>query len=165
MLETEEYKKILDSFYDYLFGVIKLHRETIPKLKDELMLIQSNSIDELSDNLNHQQVFLYQIKNFDKEVSSYADKLSLKGKTLSEAIQQLPETEQPRFRELLADFKKTSTEISFYKEKCQALLQTKLFEVNKSIAQVKAKQDKTTYGENGKEDIKISLPSTFEKSI
>lgn len=165
MLETIEYKQTLDSFYDYLFGVIKLHRDTIPKLKDELMLIQSNSIDELSDNLNHQQIFLYQIKNFDQDVAAYMEKLNVSGKNISEVINQFPEDEQDRFTKLLADFKEVATEIEFYKNKCQTLLQTKLHVVNKNIAQYKAKQEKTTYGEDGKNDSSIKIPSAFEKSI
>ena len=165
MLETIEYKQSLDSFYDYLFGVIKLHRDTIPKLKDELMLIQSNSIDELSDNLNHQQIFLYQIKNFDQEVAAYMEKLNVSGKNISEVINQFPEDQQDRFTKLLAEFKEVAKEIEFYKNKCQTLLQTKLHVVNKNIAQYKAKQEKTTYGEDGKNDSTIKIPSAFEKSI
>ena len=165
MLETIEYKQTLDSFYDYLFGVIKLHRDTIPKLKDELMLIQSNSIDELSDNLNHQQIFLYQIKNFDLEVAAYMEKLNVSGKNISEVISQFPEDQQDRFAKLLAEFKEVAKEIEFYKNKCQTLLQTKLHVVNKNIAQYKAKQEKTTYGEDGKNDSSIKIPSAFEKSI
>lgn len=165
MLETIEYKQTLDSFYDYLFGVIKLHRDTIPKLKDELMLIQSNSIDELSDNLNHQQIFLYQIKNFDQDVAAYMEKLNVSGKNISEVINQFPKDEQDRFAKLLAEFKEVAKEIEFYKNKCQTLLQTKLHVVNKNIAQYKAKQEKTTYGEDGKNDSTIKIPSAFEKSI
>lgn len=165
MLETIEYKQTLDSFYDYLFGVIKLHRDTIPKLKDELMLIQSNSIDELSDNLNHQQIFLYQIKNFDQDVAAYMEKLNVSGKNISEVINQFPKDEQDRFAKLLAEFKEVAKEIEFYKNKCQTLLQTKLHVVNKNIAQYKAKQEKTTYGEDGKNDSSIKIPSAFEKSI
>jgi len=164
MLETIEYKQTLDSFYDYLFGVIKLHRDTIPKLKDELMLIQSNSIDELSDNLNHQQIFLYQIKNFDQEVAAYMEKLNVSGKNISEVINQFPEDQQDRFTKLLAEFKEVAKEIEFYKNKCQTLLQTKLHVVNKNIAQYKAKQEKTTYGEDGNNDSSIKIPSAFEKS-
>ncbi len=165
MLETTEYQETLDSFYNYLFGVIKLHRDTIPKLKDELMLIQSNSIDELNDNLNHQQIFLYQIKTFDQDVTAYMEKLGVSGENISEVIKQLPEEEQKRFEELLAEFKETAKEIKFYKDKCQTLLQTKLHTVNKSIAQFKAKQDKVTYGEDGKEEGGVKLPSAFEKSV
>ncbi len=165
MLETTEYQETLDRFYNYLFGVIKLHRETIPKLKDELMLIQSNSIEELNDNLNHQQIFLYQIKNFDQEVAGYMEKLGVSGNSLSEVMKQFPESEQSRFEALLFEFKEVSRELTFYKDKCQTLLQTKLHEVNKKMAQFKAKQDKITYGEDGKNDSPVKIPSAFEKSI
>lgn len=165
MLETKEYKETLDSFYDYLFGVVKLHRDMIPKLKDELMFIQSNSIDELSDNLNHQQVYLYKIKNFDNVVADYMTKLNVNGKKLSEVVLQFPADEQMRFFELLGQFKETTKEIEFYKEKCQTLLQTKLHTVNKNIAQFNLKSDKTTYKQDGKESEKQKLINTFEKSI
>ncbi len=165
MLETNEYKETLDSFYNYLFGVIKLHRDTIPKLKDELMLIQSNSIDELSDNLNHQQIFLYQIKSFDQDVAAYMEKLHVSGKNITEVISQFPESERPRFAELLTQFKETAKEIEFYKDKCQTLLQTKLHVVNKNLAQFKAKQDKITYGEDGKKEGNVKISSAFEKNV
>lgn len=165
MSEIKNNKQTLDSFYDYLFGVIKLHRETIPKLRDELMLIQSNSIDELNDNLNHQQIFLYQIKNFDKEVADYMKKLNLTGKNLSQVVLQLPKDEQMRFYELLSQFEETMKEIQFYKEKCQTLLQTKLHMVNKNIAQFELTRDKSTYREDGTEVGRLNLPSTFEESI
>ncbi|AFA49253.1 flagellar export chaperone FlgN [Acetobacterium woodii] len=165
MLETKEYEETLDSFYDYLFGVVKLHREMIPKLKDELMLIQSNSVEELNNNLNHQQIFLYQIKNFDQEVAEYMKKLKVDGERLSEVVLQFPADKQMRFFELLGQFSETAKEIAFYKEKCQTLLQTKLHTVNKSIAQYDLKSDKTTYKQDGKESEKTKLINTFEKSI
>ena len=165
MSENKNYKQILDNFYDYLFGVIKLHREMIPKLKDELMLIQSGSLDELNINLNHQQLFIYQTKNFTVDVAGYMNELNLTGKNLSEVIKQLPRDEQLRFDELLSQFEKTSREIQFYKEKCQTLLEMKLHQVKKNIAQSKLKSDKTTYQEDGTEVGSINFPRTFEKSI
>jgi len=93
------------------------------------------------------------------------EKLGVSGKNISDVISQFPPSEQSRFETLLFEFKEVSKEITFYKDKCQTLLQTKLYEVNKNIAQFKAKQDKMTYGEDGKNDSPIKIPSAFEKSI
>jgi len=160
---SENNKPILDDFYQYLFGVIKLHQEMIPKLKDELMLIQSNSLDELNQNLNQQQIFIYQIKNFDEKVADYMKQLNLNGNNLSEVVKQLPQDEQKRFDGLLEQFREISREIQFYKEKCKTLLETKLYVVNKNIAQFERSSDKKTYQEDGTESFK--LPSAFEKNI
>jgi hypothetical protein len=165
MSENKNDKQIVDDFYNYIFGVIRLHRELTPKLKDELMLIQSNSLDELNQNLNYQQTFIYQIKNFDEKVADYMKKLNLNGKNLSEVIKQLPQDEQERFDGLLQQFRETSREMQFYKEKCKTLLETKLYVVNKNIAQFDLKSDKTTYQEDGTETKKTEIIRTFEKSI
>jgi len=160
---SENNKPILEDFYQYLFGVIKLHQEMIPKLKDELMLIQSNSLDELNQNLNQQQIFIYQIKNFDEKVADYMKQLNLNGNNLSEVVKQLPQDEQKRFDGLLEQFRETSREIQFYKEKCKTLLETKLYAVNQNIAQFERNSDKKTYQEDGTGNFK--LPSAFEKNI
>ncbi|MBC3805013.1 hypothetical protein GH808_11280 [Acetobacterium fimetarium] len=165
MSENKNDKQIVEDFYNYIFGVIKLHRELTPKLKDELMLIQSNSLDELNQNLNYQQTFIYQIKNFDEKVADYMKKLNLSGNNLSEVIKQLPQDEQERFDGLLQQFRETSREMQFYKEKCKTLLETKLYVVNKNIAQFDLKSDKITYQEDGTETKKTEIIRTFEKSI
>lgn len=165
MSENKNDKEILDDFHTYLFGVIKLHQEMIPKLKDELMLIQSNSLDELNQNLNYQQIFIYQVKNFDEKVADYMKQLNLSGNNLSEVIKQLPQDEYERFDDLLKKFEKTSREMQFYKEKCKIILETKLHVINKNIAQFELKSDKATYQEDGTEAKKTEIIRTFEKSI
>ena len=165
MAEKKEFKQILDCFYGYLFGVVKLHQEEVPKLKEELALIQEDNIEGLNSNLNLQQSFLYQIKNFDIEVAGYMNQLNLSGRNLSEVILQLPQEEQMRFYKLLSEFEVTIKEVQFYKEKCQSLLQTKLYVVNKKISSFELKKDKTIYGKDGKEAETSAFPKTFEKNI
>lgn len=165
MAVKKDFKQILDCFYGYLFGVTKLHQEEVPKLKEELAFIQEDNIDGLNSNLKLQQTFLYQIKNFDKEVAGYMNQLNLSGSNLSEVITQLPEEEQMRFYELLSQFEVTMKEVQFYKKKCQSMLQTKLYVVNKKITGYELKKDKTTYGKDGKEAETSTFPKTFEKNI
>jgi len=165
MSGTKDYKQVLDAFYEYLFGVSKLHREAVPKLKAELALIQEDDIEGLNNNLNQQQIFLYQIKNFDNEVAGYMKQLGVSGKNLSEVILKLPKDEQMRFYELLSQFEETIKEFQFYKEKCQTMLNTKLHVVNKKISAFELKKDKKTYGEDGKQSDTTAFPKTFEKSI
>ncbi|MGV8906021.1 MAG: flagellar export chaperone FlgN [Acetobacterium sp.] len=165
MSDSKNFKQELDCFYEYLFGVTKLHQEEVPKLKDELALIQEDNIEGLNKNLNLQQSFLYQIKNFDKEVAGYMKQLNLTGRNLSEVILQFPQEEQMRFYKLLSQFEETIKEVQFYKEKCQILLQTKLHVVNKKISSYELKKDKTTYQKDGKEAETSAFRKTFEKSI
>jgi len=165
MSVKKDFKQILDCFYEYLFRVTKLHQEEVHKLKDELTLIQEDNIEGLNNNLNLQQTFLYQIKSFDKEVAGYMNQLNLSGRNLSEVILQLPQEEHMRFYELLSQFEETMKEVQFYKEKCQSMLQTKLYVVNKKISGYELPKDKATYGKDGKEAENSAFPKTFEKTI
>jgi len=165
MSATKDFKQILDCFYKYLFGVTKLHQEEVSKLKDELALIQGDNIEGLNTNLNLQQSFLYQIKNFDVEVAGYMNQLRLSGRNLSEVILQLPQEEHMRFFKLLSQFEETMKEVQFYKKKCQSMLQTKLYVVNRKISGYELPKDKTTYGKDGKEAENSTFPKTFEKTI
>ncbi len=93
------------------------------------------------------------------------NQLNVKGKNLSEVILHFPQEQQMRFFWILSQFETAVKEVQFYKEKCEVLLQTKLYLINKKITGVEGRNDNGTYQENGKEKSNVSFSKIFEKKI
>jgi|LGOV01.1.fsa_nt_gb hypothetical protein len=161
----DNYQESLEKFHNYLFDIVKLHQAIIPYLKKEIDLIEADDIEGLNRNLNEQQRFSYQMKNFDTEILKYMNQLNVKGKNLSEVILHFPQEQQMRFFWILSQFETAVKEVQFYKEKCEVLLQTKLYLINKKITGVEGRNDNGTYQENGKEKSNVSFSKIFEKKI
>ena len=162
---SETNAQLIEEFYNYLFGVIKLHRDLIPKLKDELMLIESGSVEALTENINRQQSFVLQTGRFDADIKKYMDGLNLTGNNITEVVVQLPEEYRLRFYGLIGEFDQTVKEMNFYKEKCQSLLELKLHLVEQKLATFENRNVNKLYLPDGKKDSTISLPKTLEKKI
>jgi Mg2+ and Co2+ transporter CorA len=162
---SETNTQLIEEFYQYLFGVIKLHRDLIPKLKDELMLIESGSVEALTENINRQQSFVLQTRRFDQDVKKYMEALNLRGNNITEVVAQLPEEYRLRFYGLIGEFDETVKEMNFYKEKCKVLLETKLHIVEQKLSTVENRNVNKLYSQDGKKDSSISLPKTLERKI
>jgi len=156
--------KILDDFYEYLFGILKVYEDLLPVIKEELNVIGPDDISSLDENLKAQQALLYRIKNFDRDVAGYASKLNIKADTLSSMILKMPEEHQLRFYELLGNFAATIQEVSFYKDKCQEVLQTKLYGIDKALTRLKGVTENKTY-ERDASEVKNTIPNSFETTI
>ncbi|WKY48552.1 flagellar export chaperone FlgN [Eubacteriaceae bacterium ES3] len=162
---SETKSQLIEEFYQYLFGVIKLHRDLIPKLKDELMLIESGSVEALTENINRQQSFVLQTSRFDQDVKKYMEALNLKGNNITEVVAQLPEEYRLRFYGLIGEFEETVKEMNFYKEKCKSLLDLKLHTVEQKLNTYENRNVNKLYSQDGKKESNISLPKTLEKKI
>ncbi len=125
----------LDSFYQYLSGIVKVYEDLLPVIKEELKAIGEKNISLLDENLKKQQALLFQTRCFDKEIADYTAGLNSKAKNLSSLIGELPQDRQPQFFSLLRHFGKVTDEVSFYKGKCKVLLQAQLYSIDKAIAQ------------------------------
>lgn len=147
-----EYIKTLDSFYEYLFGIVKLYEDILPVNKDELESISREDIHSLDENLKTQQALLYRTKNFDNEIAGYTSRLNINAENLSSLILQLPEDHQLRFYALLGRFAAAIQEVSFYKEKCRVMLQTKLYTIDKILADHKGSVENKTYGRDASDE-------------
>ncbi|GAB1477117.1 hypothetical protein MASR2M70_19530 [Bacillota bacterium] len=147
-----DYLKILDSFHEYLFGIVKLYEDILPVIKDELEAISREDIRSLDENLKIQQALLYRTKNFDNEVAGYTSRLNIDAENLSSLILRLPEDQQLRFYAILGRFAAAIQEVSFYKEKCRVLLQTKLYTIDKALAGSKGIVENKTYGPDASDE-------------
>lgn len=165
MIENKEFQLVLNQFYDYLSGILKLYQNSVPVLKEELEAIMQDEIEVLNQSLKSQQALLLQTKNFEQQTAAYLAKLNIKAGNLTEMVRQLPEKEQFRFFDLLGEFELTMTEVNYYKEKCRVLLQSKLYTIDKILSKQDQQKDNTTYNQNAAEVHGTLLPKAFEKKI
>lgn len=155
----------LDSFYDYLCEVQARYQDAVPHLRQELHFIMSDNLSSLNESLKTQQVLLLQMRGFERQVTHHQNQLGLEGPTLSQAIAQLPQEQRPRFLSLLAQMKETLQEVKFYQEKCSVLLQSKLYQIDKTLAGLKLPKENTLYNQNAAEIHLSPHAKTFEKKI
>jgi len=165
MTDQKEFDLALDQFHDYLSGILKLYQDAVPVLKQELEAIMQDEIDVLNQSLKSQQALLLKTKDFDGQTAGFLSRLNIKAKKLTEMAQQLPEEQQLRFFDLLGEFELTMTEVKYYKEKCRVLLQSKLYNIDKTLAKQDLPKDNTTYDQNAAEVHGSLFPKSFEKKI
>ena len=155
-----DFNRILDNFYDYLCGILKLYEDMLPILKEELKAISLDDTLSLDKSLITQQTLLYQTKHFDREIAGYTSKLDLEESNLSSLILQMPEEQQLRFYALLGRFAAIVEEVSFYKDKCRVLLQSRLYSIDKALMEQTGRVENITYDRNASE-----VHTTFRKSF
>lgn len=165
MSDKQEFQLVLNQFYEYLSGILKLYQNAVPVLKEELEAIMQDEIEVLDQSLKSQQALLLQTKSFEQQAAGYLSKLNIKAGNLTEMTRQLPEEEQFRFFDLLGEFELTMTEVNYYKEKCRVLLQSKLYTIDKVLSRQDLQKDNTTYNQKAAEVHGTLLPKAFEKKI
>lgn len=162
--QTSDYNKILDNFYDYLCGTLKLYEDLLPVLKEELHAISEDDTRSLDEKLITQQALLYQTKHFNRNVAEYTARLDLAEGNLTSLILQMPEEQQLRFYALLGRFAAVLEEVCFYKDKCETLLQSKLYSIDKALIGQKGRIENITYDRNAAE-VHTSPGKSFHTTI
>ncbi|MDF3002004.1 MAG: hypothetical protein K0Q48_2123 [Bacillota bacterium] len=165
MTDKNEYNIVLDKFYEYLCGILKIYQNAVPILKDELDAIMKDEIEHLDESLKSQQALLLQTKSFDRQVADYLEALGINAKNLSDMAGQLSKEEGLRFFGLLGEFDLTMTEVNYYKDKCRMLLQSKLYTIDKVLSRQELPKDNTTYSRSAAEVHGTLFPKAFEKKI
>lgn len=165
MTGKKEFETILDEFHEYLSGILEIYRNAISLLKEELGHILGDELQALDENMNAQQSLLLRTKGFDAKLAEYQAALDIPGDTLSEMALRFPEERRAEFFELIGQFQRTLEEVEFYKEKCEGLLQNKLYHIDKVLTRKEMQKNNTTYNQNAAE-VKSSLFSkAFETKI
>ena len=148
---TEALDIKLNAFYQYLCGILDLYQGCIPVLKDKFDAIDHDDLDMLNKAIQFQQAFLLKIRGFDASLTDYLTALDLPSSTLSAVIPLLREGDQSRFYSLLGEFEHALKEAKFYNEKCQVLLQTKIYTIDRLLAKKEFRPESTSYSPNAKE--------------
>lgn len=164
-MEKKYSKENLDAFYEYLSSISGYYNKLIPILKEELSIILSDKIDLLDKNLNAQQVYLLQTRNFDQQIAMHSLKLGIDGSNLTEMTLHLEAEDQIRFFDLLARFDITIGQVNFYKEKCKDLLESRLYSIHKILSAQDSTRDMSFYDKNASEIHGSSSSRSYEKKI
>lgn len=165
MTLSEKSNQPLNDFYRYLWDILGIYRSLVPVLQDELHAIEEDNIDLLDKSMKSQQSLLLKTRSFDATVTNHLADLGYPVGKLSELTDLLPEEEKSAFTQLLDQFSLTLAEVTFYKEKCNTLLQSKLYSIDKYLETYTVQKDNITYDDKAGE-IQTSLFSkSFEKKI
>lgn len=160
-----DYIKTINDFHAYLSKILKLYQDVIDVLKDELSYINNNDIEKLNETLKMQQALLFKTNDFDIKLAEYLSQLGISANNITEMIPKLPEENQLEFYALLGQYEKTVANVNFYREKCNTMLQTKLYTIEKSLSKLNVQSDNTTYDQAATE-VRGSLHlKSFETKI
>ena len=112
-LEEEPNNKF-NSFFDYLYSVLTLYRNSIPVVKEKFNAISNDNLETLNRTIQIQQAFLLKTRSFDTGLAEHLRALEISEATLSGVILKLPKEEQGRFFSLLGELEYTLKEIQYY---------------------------------------------------
>ncbi|PKM48989.1 MAG: hypothetical protein CVV01_01250 [Firmicutes bacterium HGW-Firmicutes-6] len=164
MNDAIAYNNIIDPLYHTLTALLKLHQRIIPVLKDELNSIISEDTNALDECLKLLQSLTFQLRALEKESENILQANGIFVGNLSELIQQMPENEQRRFLSLKEQFNTSLREITFYRDKCEIMLKTRLFRIEKK--RLSAAQNKNTTNKDHTEGQTSPSPSkAFEITV
>ena len=148
-----------NSFYKYLSNLLELYKGSIPVVMKKFNAINSDDIELLDKTIQVQQAFLLQTRGFEKKTNDFLEGLGLLGSTLGAVIPQLPLEDQDKFYSLLGEFDYTLKEIQFLNEKCQTLLQAKLYVINSKMSHGEFSSESNFYSKSAKEVEKLKSNS------
>jgi len=137
-----------DKFYVYLGEFFQGYTKLSELLSRKLAAISKFDVAALDGIIKEEQVFVLLSRGFDSNVQNYREKLSLKGISLSEVISEMPLEQQGRFQSLLNALKAQLDEVKYLNEKCQSLIEERIYSIERSISRLD-KSKTTTYSKPG----------------
>jgi hypothetical protein len=156
---------VMDEFYDYLQGVKQIYTDIIPVLREEIDCISRDDVTALDETLKRQQALVLRTRNFDDKIAGYLKKLGIAASTLTETVQAFPEDDRFRFYDFLGEFDRIVAQVDFYRNNCRELLQSKLYSIDRQLAESPNKWESFTYDEKAGGVTKSLHSKTFEKKI
>lgn len=137
-----------DKFYNYLNDLLSSYTKLNELLAQKLAAIARFDVAALDSIMKEEQVFVLLSRGFDASIQSYREKLSLKGDSLSAVITEMPEEYQPKFQGLFLKLKSRLDEVKEINERCQSLIEERIYTLERSIHQVD-KSNTVSYGKPG----------------
>lgn len=147
-----------DKFHAYLSELEANFNKLAELLHQKLSAVETFDIDRLDSIMKEEQAFVLLSKSFDSHIANYREKFALKGEKLGDLVEELPEAEQPRFRDIAARLKAALDEVKALNEKCQGLIEERLYSLDKAINELDHSRN-VTYGDNAKSGQQPAKPS------
>lgn len=153
-----------DKFHGYLVELLQSYTKLGELLHKKLTAIANFDIKTLDDIMKEEQVFVLLSRGFDANIQSYREKLSLKGDSLSEVIDEMPEEYHTRFRQVAVQFKDKLQEIKALNENCQSLIEERIYTLERSIHRID-KSSGPSYGKTAEKPSPSIDSHMLKKSV
>lgn len=137
-----------EKFASYLNELFQNYSNLSDLLTRKLAAIARFDVETLDTIMKDEQVFVLVSRGFDSNIQIYRDKLSLKGDSLSAVIRELPDEYKPEFEMLFAKLKSKLDEVKGLNEKCQSLIEERIYTLGRRIHELD-KSSNTSYGKEG----------------
>lgn len=154
-----------DRFYSYLKDMYASHEKLAKLLSDKMDAILSDDMQKLDAIMKEEQVFVLQSRAFESNIKTHSEKLSLPGGSLSAVIEAMNSDEKPRFTQLFLQLRRKYEEVSGLNENCQALLEDKLYSIEKAIRSLDKSENSTYQKPGGQKPASARDARFLEKSI
>jgi flagellar biosynthesis/type III secretory pathway chaperone len=145
MPQQNNNEPIYDKFYGYLGELLQSYTKLGELLTRKLAAIAAFDVAALDDIIKEEQVFVLLARGFDNNMNIYRQKLALAGDSLSAVIPQMPEEERARFTSLRARLKAKLDDVKAMNEKCQGLIEERIYSLERAIRSIDKTKKPNTY--------------------
>jgi hypothetical protein len=125
-----------DKFYRYLSDLNASYHKLALLLTRKAAALSSGDLFELDDLIGEEQAYLLITRGFDQKLAGFRRDAGYTGEKLSDIIEELPEEERDRFRDLHGKLSASLEEVRTLNEKCQNLAQIKLHGVKRHLEEL-----------------------------
>lgn len=153
-----------EKFHAYLAELFENYTKLSALLSQKLSAISRFDIATLDSIIKEEQVFVLLARGFDTNLQLYREKLNLKGENLSSVIMELPVEYKPDFQIVFASLKSKLDEVRLLNEKCQSLIEERIYCLERSINQLD-RSNTTNYGKTGAAKPSADGRRMLQKSI
>ena len=138
-----------EKFHAYLADLDSRLAKLSELLKRKLTAVEKFDLSGLESIMKEEQAYILISNGFDKSIDEFRDMLGLDARKLGDMIEELPQDERPRFRETYRTLKVSLDEVKALNEKCQVLIEERLYSLDKAIKEIDRAAG-ASYGEEGK---------------
>lgn len=158
-------QKQYNKFYAYLDELDQSYGRLADLLRQKLVAVDRFDVERLNAIIKEEQVYVLLSRGFEGNLRSHREKLGVRGDTLSEIIEELPGEEQARFRQQMKRLKATLDNVKGLNERCQTLIETRLYTIDKSIRELDKSVGSTYKKDTTPKPPQDGGPHLFTKSV
>lgn len=126
----------IEKFYTYLDTLTKEHLRLAALLEKKREAVMFYDVLSLENIMKEEQAFALISRGFNSSLESFKAELNLRGDTLSESIESLPEEWQEKFRHILIPLKEATDLVKKRNKDCQHVLEKRINDINLKMQKV-----------------------------
>lgn len=159
--------KKYDNFYSILEQEYELYNTFIQVEEHKYETIIEDDIDTLDKIVEKEQVFFLKSKGLENKRMQIVKELELKGNSLLETINYLPNDEKERFKILHNKIIKVLDDLKFKNTQCQELTQIRLYRVKNILKKLDSKEEynRSYFKDSSNGEIDLNRTNILTKKI